>query len=58
MELNGAEAQMQFARMKWPKYRNSWSNSFGGINHISLLTHSPHSQQGGCAGQAGFLLSS
>lgn len=58
MEANGAEAQMHFARMKWPQCRNSCSNSFGGINHISPLTHSPHSHQGGCAGQAGFLLSS
>lgn len=58
MELSWTEAPVQSARMKWPDCRNSWSNSFGGINHISLLTPSPHSHQGGCAGQAGFLLSS
>lgn len=57
-ELSRAGAPVQFARMKWPNCRNSWSNSSGGINHISLLTPSPHSHQGGCAGQAGFLLSS
>lgn len=54
---NWREAKTQFARTKWPSCRNSWSDRFQGINHITLLTHTPNSHQGGCAGQADFLLS-
>lgn len=54
---NWTEDKIQFARAKQPSCRNSWRDCFQGINHTSLLTHLPHSHQGGCAGQADFLLS-